>query len=140
MPETPLYRAHPAMFRNRPVLFVVALALVPLWGLGLVILVPWWISCLATTLTVTDQRITLRRGILGKYTNDVLIADVRNVQIGQSPLQRLFGVGSVGISTAGQGGMEIEVAGLPSPDRVRAIVDRRRGRSGASASSPGGAA
>ena len=126
MPETILYRAHPAMFRNRPVLFLCCLALVCAWGIGLPWLVAWWIRSLATTLTVTGERISLRRGILAKYTSDVLIADVRNVQIGQSMLQRLFGVGSVGISSAGQGGMEIEVAGLPAPQRVKTIIDDRR--------------
>lgn len=107
-------------------LFLLCLALVCVWGLGLPWLLAWWIHSLATTLTVTDERISLRRGILAKYTSDVLIADVRNVQIGQSLLQRLFGVGSVGVSSAGQGGMEIEVAGMPAPQRVKAIIDERR--------------
>ena len=129
MPETILYRAHPAMFRNRPVLFLLCLALVGAWGIGLPWLLAWWIHSLATTLTVTDERISLRRGILAKYTSDVLIADVRNVQIGQSMLQRLFGVGSVGISSAGQGGLEIEVTGLPAPWRVKGIIDERRAES-----------
>ena len=115
MPEKILYRAHPAMFRNRPVLFLLCLALVCAWGIGLPWLLAWWIDSLATTLTVTNERITLR-----------LIADVRNVQIGQSMLQRFFGVGSVGVSSAGQGGMEIEVAGLPAPGLVKAIIDERR--------------
>ena len=48
------------------------------------------------------------------------------VQIGQSALERLFGVGSVGISSAGQGRIAIEVAGLPSPQRIKTIIDDRR--------------
>lgn len=126
MSETILYRANPAMFRNRPVLFLLCLLLVALYGLGVPLLLVWWIRTKATALTVTDRRVSLRRGILGKYTNDVLIADVRNVQIGQTPLQRVFGVGRIAISSAGQGGMEIEVEGLPAPQRVKAIIDQRR--------------
>lgn len=127
MAETILYRDHPAMFRNRPVLFAVALVLVPLWGLGLLILVPWWISCLATSLVVTDRRVTLRRGILSKDTSDLLLADIRNVQVRQRVLQRLFDVGDVGLSSAGQAGIEIEVAGIPHPRRVAALIDDHRG-------------
>ena len=89
MAETILYRDHPAMFRNRPLLFVAALALVPLWGAGLLILVPWWISCLGTSLVVTDRRVTLRRGILSRDTSDLHLADVRNVQVRQRFLQRI---------------------------------------------------
>jgi hypothetical protein len=35
-------------------------------------------------------------------------------------------VGSVGISSAGQGRIAIEVAGLPSPQRIKTIIDERR--------------
>jgi hypothetical protein len=35
-------------------------------------------------------------------------------------------VGSVGISSAGQGRIAIEVAGLPSPQRIKTIIDDRR--------------
>ena len=47
-------------------------------------------------------------------------------QIGQSALERLFGVGSVGISSAGQGRIAIEVAGLPPPQRIKTIIADRR--------------
>ena len=118
MSETILYRDHPAMFRNRPLLFAVALVLVPVWGLGLLVLVPWWIACLGTTLLVTDRRVTLRRGILSR--------DIRNVQVRQGVLQRLFDVGDLGLSSSGQGGIEIEVAGIPHPRRVAALIDAGR--------------
>lgn len=128
MSETSLYSAHPAMFRNRPILFLICCLLTLAYGLGLLILLVWWVQCLGTSLVVTDHRVTLRRGILSKYTNDVMIPDIRNVQIGQNLFQRLFGVGSVGVSSSGQGGMEIEVNGIPNPQRVKAIIDDCRAK------------
>ncbi len=125
MPEMVLYRDHPAMFRNRPVLFLACCALIP-FGIGLVALVAWWLHCQATSLVITESRVTLRKGLLSKYTNDVLIADIRNVQVRQSLLQRIFGVGAVAVSTSGQGDMEIEVRGVPGPDRIKAILNDRR--------------
>ena len=130
MPETILYKDSPAMFRNRPVLFLVCCALIP-FGIGALILLVWWIRCLGTSLVVTDRRVTLRRGLLSKATNDVLIADIRNVKIEQSMGQRIFGVGKVAVSTAGQADMEIEVQGLPAPERVKAIINDRRTALGA---------
>ena len=130
MPETILYKDSPAMFRNRPVLFLVCCALIP-FGIGALILLVWWIRCLGTSLVVTDKRLTLRRGLLSKATNDVLIADIRNVKIEQSMGQRIFGVGKVAVSTAGQADMEIEVQGLPAPERVKAIINDRRTALGA---------
>ena len=126
MPETVLYKDCPAMFRNSPVLFLICCALIPVFGIGLLILLAWWIQCLATSLVITERRVTLRKGILSKYTNDILISDIRNVQVGQNLFQRIFGVGSVAVSTSGQSDMEIEVHGLPHPERIKAIINDRR--------------
>ncbi|MEI8319555.1 MAG: PH domain-containing protein, partial [Planctomycetia bacterium] len=123
--ETVLYKDSPAMFRNRPVLFLVCCALIPV-GIGLVVLFVWWLRCLATSLVITDRRVTLRRGLLSKDTNDVLIADIRNVKVRQNLLQRIFGVGTVAVSTSGQSDMEIEVHGVRAPERIKAIIDDRR--------------
>jgi hypothetical protein len=125
MPEMILYKDHPAMFRNRPVLFLVCCALIP-FGIGIVVLLAWWIRCLATSLVITESRVTLRKGLLSKATNDVLIADIRNVKVSQSFLQRIFGVGAVAVSTSGQSDMEIEVHGVPAPDRIKSIINDRR--------------
>jgi len=123
--ETVLYKDSPAMFRNRPVLFLVCCALIPV-GIGLVVLFVWWLRCLATSLVITDRRVTLRQGLLSKDTNDVLIADIRNVKVRQNLLQRIFGVGTVAVSTSGQSDMEIEVHGVRAPERIKAIIDDRR--------------
>jgi membrane protein YdbS with pleckstrin-like domain len=125
MPEMILYKDHPAMFRNRPVLFLVCCALIP-FGIGIVVLLAWWLRCLATSLVITESRVTLRKGLLSKSTNDVLITDIRNVQVRQSFLQRIFGVGSVAVSTSGQSDMEIDVPGMPAPERIKEILNDRR--------------
>ena len=127
MAETILYKDSPAMFRNRPILFLFFCLLIPS-GLGLIFLLCWWFQCWATSLVVTDQRVTLMQGILSKYTNDVLIADIRNVRVGQNIFQRLFGVGNVALSTSGQADMEIAVNGLPDPQRVKKIIDDCRAK------------
>ena len=124
--ERILYEAHPSMFRNRPVGFVISIVLIPVLGLGLIILLIWWLKCFSTTFTVTNERITLRKGILSKYTNEVYHTDVRNVRINQSLFQRIFGVGAIDISTAGSGGVEIAVGGMPNPGEVKNIIDQHR--------------
>ena len=145
--EKVLYSEHPAMFRNHPLGFVGGYLLmlaglgVMLWYLshpwlkwvglvmivfGAVYMLMWWLKTLGTTLTVTEKRTTLRRGILAKHTNEVMHASIRNIQIQQSFLQRLFNVGAIGISSAGQAGVEIEVFGVPYPDKVQEIIDKHR--------------
>jgi len=126
MEEKVLYEEHPAMFRNHPFLFILSVILIAAFGLGLVILLVWWLQTLGTKLTVTDERITLRKGILSKYTNEVFHTDIRNVQLDQSFFQRLFDVGTIAISTSGQEGIEISVPGIPHPQQVRDLIDEYR--------------
>ena len=125
--EQILYQSHPSMFRNQPIWFVVTVILC-LVGVGLIIFAVWFIQCKATTLTVTEDRTRLRRGLLSKSITEVWQQDIRNVQLYQTFFQRIFDVGSIGISSAGQGGLEIEVSGIPQPDHVKELIDRHRNR------------
>ncbi len=127
MAEEILYEAHPSMFRNHPIGFILCLIL-SLVGIGLIIFLFWWLDSKGTKLTVTSQRTTLRRGILAKNTNDVYHTDVRNVQVSQSMMQRVFGVATIGISSAGQSGLEIEVAGMRDPEQIKDIIAQHRGQ------------
>jgi uncharacterized membrane protein YdbT with pleckstrin-like domain len=150
--EQVLYVAHPSMFRNHPLWFI-GLVLLCLIGFALPfipfietsgitkaveILVPmiigltcfglWWLQCKGTTVTVTSERTSCRRGILSKSITEVWHQDIRNVQLNQSLLQRILDVGKIGISSAGQSGLEISVSGIPNPDKIKQLIDQHRRR------------
>lgn len=125
--EETYYEEHPSMFRNRPIEFIVT-CLLCLVLVGIVMFFFWWLKCKGTTLTVTSDRTRLRKGILSKSITEVWHQDVRNVQLNQSFWQRILGVGTIGVSSAGQSGLEISVAGIPDPDRVKELIDRHRRR------------
>lgn len=142
------YCSHPAMFRNRPVLFLliclfpaglgalnaqdsgavsgVLMAMVSFVMLALPLLIAWKIATLCSTLTVTSTRSIHRRGLLSKRTSEVFHRDVRNVVVDQGILQRIFGAGMVAIASAGHGGMEIVAKGMPNPSAIKAILDSHR--------------
>ncbi len=120
--ERVLTIAHPAMFRSSPVLFVILILLIPVFGLGIFCLLIWWLQCRATTLTVTTIRTTVRTGLLSKHTNEVRNKDARNIKVSQSLGQRIFGVGTLQVSSAGQSDIEIVFAGLPDPQKVAALI------------------
>ena len=124
--ENIVFSAHPAMFRSNPIAFLLCVLLIPVFGLGLAMLFFWWLDTLGTTLTVTDQRTILRKGLLSKFTTEVFHVDVRNIQLGQTFFQRIFGVGHIGISSAGQAGIEIEVDGIPTPNVIKEILYKAR--------------
>ena len=86
--EKTLYESHPSMFGNRPVEFVVT-AMLCLVVVGIVMMFVWWLKSIGTTLTVTNKRTRLRRGILSKSITEVWHSDVRNVVLEQTFFQRI---------------------------------------------------
>lgn len=125
--EVTFYEENPSMFRNKPAEFVLT-CILSLVGVGLVIFLVWWLRCKGTTLTITNDRTKLRRGILSKSITEVWHQDVRNVQLKQTFFQRIFDVGSLGISSSGQSGVEIFVSGIPDPAGVKDLIDKHRPR------------
>jgi membrane protein YdbS with pleckstrin-like domain len=91
-------------------------------GLAALYLLAWWLQSRFTTLTVTNQRTMLRRGLIARETTEVRHRDVRNLQVNQTTLERMLGVGDLAISSAGQNELEINVHGIPNPEKLAAIV------------------
>ena len=121
-----LYAAHPVMFKNNPLGFIVALILVPV-GIGILILLVWHLKNKSTKLTVTESEILFEKGLLSKDRAEVSVGSVRTIRVKQSFLDRIFGVGRVEIYTAGDS-PEIVANGLPDPNRVRELIKLRQNR------------
>lgn len=115
--EQTLITEHPSMFRNRPILFIFFCILIP-FGIGLLFLGIWYLRCVCTTLSISNKRTTLRSGILSKHTTEVRHQDIRNLAISQSIFQRMFNVGTIALSSAGQADMEIIVSGIRKPQKT----------------------
>jgi len=58
-------------------------------------------------------------GIISRKTHEVSIRDIRSINMNQGIVERLFGLGSVQIGSAGTGGIEVEFKGIENPTRVR---------------------
>jgi uncharacterized membrane protein YdbT with pleckstrin-like domain len=121
-----LYAAHPAMFKNNPLGFIVSLILVPV-GIGILILLVWHLKNKSTKLTVTESEILFEKGLLSKDRSEVSVGSVRTIRVKQSFFDRIFGVGRVEIFTAGDS-PEIVANGLPDPNRVRELIKLRQNR------------
>ena len=121
MTDTVIYEAHPAMFRAHPFWFILSVLLIAAFGIGIVILVYWYILTRATALTVTDSDILYERGILSKDRTSVSLRHVRSVNVMQSFVNRIFGIGTIQISTAGDE-PEFTIADMPDPHVIREAI------------------
>jgi uncharacterized membrane protein YdbT with pleckstrin-like domain len=122
---TQLYSEHPAMFKNNPIGFIVAVLLIPVFGIGVLILLAWYLQAKASKLSVFENEIHYEKGLLSKVHSELSIAGIRTVRVKQSFFDRIFGVGTIEIFTAGDN-PEIVVSGLPDPNKVREIIKLRQ--------------
>ena len=114
------YSEHPAMFRARPFAFILSVILVPV-GIGIIILLTWYLKCKATRLEIGNGEITLEQGLLSKDRTELDMTTVRTVKVYQSFMNRLFGVGDVSVFTAGDA-PEVFAKGMPRPQVFRDII------------------
>jgi membrane protein YdbS with pleckstrin-like domain len=141
--EEPIWSGRPALL-SRPGLVVggvllvlaglagvVALAPIPggsiagvvLLGAGLVLLGVAAVACLRYRYELTTRRALAREGLLARNTSEIQLDDVRNVVVQRSLPERLLGLGSVSLSTAGQSGMEITFRSIRDPEGVADLVN-----------------
>jgi len=82
----------------------------------------WWLRTHYTQLRVTSVRTIHRAGFVARKSTEVRHDDVRNLQLEQSALERIVGVGSIAISSAGQDGLEIVAQDIPKPHEVIELI------------------
>lgn len=149
-PEQRVMRVRPEMMRAKPMWFLLHM-IVLLGGVGGAIyfgavnsnsaglivsgiagvlalgsLLVWKISNLGSALEITNKRSIERVGLFSKFTSEILHDDIRNIQVTQSFKERMLGIGTIGISSAGQDGVEIVVKDIRSPDKIREVIDLYR--------------
>ena len=149
-PEVTVRTLRPCMVRARPLSFT-GVALVMIAGLvgvvmgltsegkmwlailggvvalaGFGVLVVWWLKTMSAALVVTNKRTIMKKGLLSRSSSEVVHDNIRNIQIDQTFWQRVWGVGSIGISSSGQDGIEIQLGDLKGPNDIREIIDLYR--------------
>ncbi len=78
---------------------------------------------IATTYTVTDQRLTIERGLLSREVREASLDRVQNVRCRQSMMQRMLAVGTVEFDTAGGAEFDFSLSGIEHPRRIARAVD-----------------
>ena len=124
-----VYEAHPAMFRAHPFWFIGAVILIPVFGLGVILLLYWYIHTRQTALTVTENELLYERGILSKDRTSVSLRHIRSVHVTQGFLNRILGVGTIQISTAGDE-PEFTIADMPDPGTIREAISKAQDQQG----------
>jgi uncharacterized membrane protein YdbT with pleckstrin-like domain len=96
------------------VAILVVFVIVPLVGL---------LKRIATTYTISNQRLTITTGILSRQLHEARLERVQNVNYRQSLLERILRIGTVTFDTAGEAGFNFAFVGVSEPHHIVQTVD-----------------
>jgi uncharacterized membrane protein YdbT with pleckstrin-like domain len=141
-PETIIYRGHPSWrsmldFHLAGVFAAVAGGVIARlasgnWGYAIAVfaailalsLLIGLIRRVATRYEITDRRLHIRRGILGRTEQHATIDRVQNVETRQTLFERVLRIGTVHFDTAATDDSDFSFVGIANPKLVVAAVDR----------------
>jgi len=112
--------------------------LVILVVLALTVLIGF-VKRVATTYTITNRRLNIKRGIFSKEVQETRLERVQNVNYRQSVYQRLMQIGDVDFDTAASDDYNFVFVGVADPGEVVHAVDQATGANAAGSHGLGGA-
>jgi uncharacterized membrane protein YdbT with pleckstrin-like domain len=92
-------------------------------GAFALVLVAGYLKRMATTYTISNRRLHIKRGIVSRRTQEARLERVQNVNTDQSALERILKVGTVDFDTAGGDDHDFKFAGVADPSEVVQAVD-----------------
>ncbi|MDJ0806428.1 MAG: PH domain-containing protein [Gammaproteobacteria bacterium] len=115
-----LYEEHPSLIRTHPLGTVIAILLIPV-GIGILILLYWYLTMKADKLIIKEDEVIWTHGLLSKKYVEINMSSIRTTKVEQSLLQRMLNAGKLEIFTAGDE-PELTVNGMPNPDKIRELI------------------
>ena len=106
--------------------------LIVLVVIGLTVLVGF-VKRVATTYTITDRRLNIKRGIVSREVQETRLERVQNVNYRQSVYQRIMQIGDVDFDTAATDDYNFVFSGVADPEDVVHAVDQATGAASAGA-------
>ena len=86
-----------------------------------------FVKRVATTYTITNRRLNIKRGIVSREIQETRLERVQNVNFQQSVYQRLMQIGDVDFDTAATDDYNFVFAGVADPEDVVHSVDQATG-------------
>jgi membrane protein YdbS with pleckstrin-like domain len=134
--ERILHRSHPSWFAYAKTLFLVVLLAIaagllflfePTYALialvlSMTVLFGVFVSRVTHEYIVTPQRVELLWGIIGRSSKEARICDIRSIDVYESGIKGMLGLGTIDFSTAANAGIEVQFRDLRRAHEVKELV------------------
>lgn len=98
------------------------LFLVAFWGIIIIILVELYRN--GNKYYITEKKVYHLYKFLSRTETSASFDKIQDVQLRQELFDRMFGIGSLYINTAGSNKIEIKITGIKNPDETKTTIDR----------------
>ena len=96
--------------------------------LGVILGVVTYLQFRAIEYLITTSELYRKRGLFSRSVRNLRLERVQDSGFQQSAVQRLLGYGTVHVSTAGGGGVELRFRNIPDPEAVNGRITRQLDR------------
>jgi uncharacterized membrane protein YdbT with pleckstrin-like domain len=114
--EQVIYKGQLSLWHLAPNI-IAGVLLLPVFGLGLLVLLGVVIRYKSTELAITNKRIVAKFGFIRRSTVEIGVRKIESIQVHQGILGRLFNFGS--IVMAGAGNPQAPIPGISQPMEFR---------------------
>jgi uncharacterized membrane protein YdbT with pleckstrin-like domain len=114
--EEVVYKGQLSLWHLAPNILV-GLLLLPVFGVGLLVLLGVIIRYKSTELAITNKRIVAKFGFIRRSTVEIGVRKIESIQVHQGILGRIFNFGS--IVMAGAGNPQAPIPGISEPMEFR---------------------
>lgn len=134
--ELILHKSHPAWLGSGKALFLFVLLLVTTYMLtqiqpeyalisgicALSLIIAIAVGRASREYVVTEERVEVVWGILGRSSKEVRICDIRSIDVYEKGFKGLLGLGTVDFSSAANAGIEVQFSDIRSAHEVKELV------------------
>jgi uncharacterized membrane protein YdbT with pleckstrin-like domain len=95
--------------------------ILPTFGVALVLAIYEWLRLRTLEFGVTNKRVVFKKGIIGRYSEEMKIASIETVEIDQGVLGRILGYGDVKLT--GRGISDVVFRRMRDPMAVKRHIE-----------------
>lgn len=124
-PERTLWEAKPA-YASYFAAWIIGGIFSLVMGVGLLIILWAFRHRNTTKYRRTTQRVVCEWGIVSRQSREVRVSDITAMNLKQSGIDALFGIGNIELCTSGTSGVEVFLRAVPNPKQVREEIRQAR--------------
>jgi hypothetical protein len=96
--------------------YIISVILIPVFGLGLIILLVVFLKLKYTIYTLTDQRIIIQTGVFSRSIESIELYRIKDIKLNASFTQRIVGIGNILMVSSDKSTPSISLCGFSNPN------------------------